>query len=135
MWGKNWKGCAVVGNKFIVAGREDTNRNYLKSAGDYSTHTTHNYLKSTEIIDLHTRSIIAGGGMKKPRGFFHLLSIRGTLYALGGEYYDYDYDIYHPLADVEEFVEETGTWKPATSLSGARSDYGGVAVNLDLICG
>ena len=39
------------------------------------------------------------------------------------------------FADVEEFVEETGTWKPATSLSGGRSKYGGVAVNLDLICG
>ena len=41
----------------------------------------------------------------------------------------------HYLANVEEFVEETGTWKPATSLSGKRFDYGGVAVNSDLICG
>ena len=113
----SWPGCAVVGNKFIVAGGVD----------DY-----YNDLKSTEIIDLHTRSIIAGGGMEKPRSYFHLLSIRGTLYALGGQNYD---EIYSNLADVEEFVEETGTWKPATSLSGARSDYGGVAVNLDLICG
>ena len=112
-----WPGCAVVGNKFIVAGGEDKNGNSLKS---------------TEIIDLHTRSIIARAGMEKPRGWFHLLLIRGTLYALGGSYYD---EGDHYLADVEEFVEETGTWKPATSLSGARSDYGGVAVNLDLICG
>ena len=89
-------------------------------------------MKSTEIIDLRTRNITAGGGMEKPRGMFNLLSISGTLYALGGEYYDEDD---HYLADVEEFVEETGTWKPATSLSGARSKYGGVAVNLDLICG
>ena len=114
----SWPGCAVVGNKFIVAGGEDKNGNSLKS---------------TEIIDLLTRSIIAGAGMEKPRGWFHLLSISGTLHALGGlSYYDGNENY---LAGVEEFVEETGTWKPATSLSGARSKYGGVAVNLDLICG
>ena len=117
---KSWPGCAVVGNKFIVAGGVD----------DY-----YNDLKSTEIIDLHTRSIIAGGGMEKPRSYFHLLSIRGTLYALGGSYYD-DYDEGdHYLADVEEFVEETGTWKPATSLFGERSHYGCLSVNIDLVCG
>ena len=81
------------------------------------------YLKSTEIIDMEKRTITAGGEMEKPRAFFHLLSISGTLYAVAGG-----------PADVEEFVEETGTWKPATSLSGKRSGYGGVAVNLDLIC-
>ena len=71
--------------------------------------------------------------MEKPRTGFHLLSISGTLYALGGNRYYYAGG-YHYLADVEEFVEETGTWKPATSLSGWRAGYGGVAVNLDLIC-
>jgi len=133
----NWPGCAVVGNKFIVAGGEDKNGNSLKS---------------TEIIDLRTRNITAGGGMEKPRGMFNLLSISGTLYALGGLHHDgkrnfsandggsdLEYDTEggdnHYLANVEEFVEETGTWKPATSLSGKRFDYGGVAVNLDLICG
>ena len=113
----NWPGCAVVGNKFIVAGGEDKNGKYLKS---------------TEIIDLRTRNITAGGGMEKPRGRFNLLSISGTLYALGGLYHNGRRNY---LADVEEFVEETGTWKPATSLSVGRSHYGGVAVNLDLICG
>ena len=117
---RDWPGCAVVGNKFIVAGGADDN---------------YNEVKSTEIIDLHSRSIIAGGGMVKPRSYFHLLSIRGTLYALGGQNYDDGEDGEDHLADVEEFVEETGTWKPATSLSGVRSRYGGVAVNLDLICG
>ena len=108
-------GCAVVGNRFIVAGGY--------SIGGNS--------KSTEIIDLEKREIVAGGEMEKPRGNFHLLSISGTLHALGGgENARENY-----LADVEEFVEETGTWKPATSLSGKRGFYGGVAVNLDLVCG
>ena len=68
----NWPGCAVVGNKFIVAGGEDKNGNYLKS---------------TEILDLRTRNITAAGVMEKPRGMFNLLSISGTLYALGGVYH------------------------------------------------
>ena len=70
--------------------------------------------------------------MEKPRAWFHLLSIRGTLYALGGDYHDGSWNY---LADVEEFVEETGTWKPAKSLDGTRSNYGGVAVTKDLVCG
>ena len=69
----SWPGCPVVGNKFIVAGGEDKNGNSLKS---------------TEIIDLRTRNITAGGGMEKPRGMFNLLSISGTLYALGGLHHD-----------------------------------------------
>ena len=73
VWRDAWPGCAVVGNKFIVAGGEDKNGNSLKS---------------TEIIDLRTRNITAGGGMEKPRGMFNLLSISGTLYALGGLHHD-----------------------------------------------
>ena len=69
--------------------------------------------------------------MEKNRWYFHLLSISGNLFAVGGEYYDGGYN----LADVEEFVEETGTWKPAKSLDGKRGWYGGVAVTRDLVCG
>ena len=91
-------------------------------------------LKSTEIIDLEQRTIHFGSGMQKPRRLFHLLLISGTLHALGGRYYDGSN--YHYLADVEEFVEESETWKPAKkSLPAGRSDYGGVAINRDLVCG
>ena len=67
--------------------------------------------------------------MEKKRSGFHFLSIDGNLFAVGG------YNYYKYLADVEEFVEETGTWKPAKSLDGKRSHYGGVAVTKDLVCG
>ena len=70
--------------------------------------------------------------MEKKRGHFHLLSISENLFALGGSYRDGGR---HYLADVEEFVEETGTWKPAKSLDGTRSQYGGVAITRDLVCG
>ena len=87
-------------------------------------------MKSTEIIDLATKTISFGGEMEKKRWHFHLLSIYGNLFALGGYNKDERY-----LADVEEFVEETGTWKPAKSLDGKRGGYGGVAVTKDLVCG
>ena len=70
--------------------------------------------------------------MEKKRGNFHLFSFDGIIFALGGYYYD---GSPHYLADVEEFVEETGTWKPAKSLDGKRASYGGVAVTRDLVCG
>ena len=66
--------------------------------------------------------------------------IRGTAHWISGS--DLEYDEYDTeggnstyLADVEEFVEETGTWKPAKSLDGERGSYGGVAVTKDLVCG
>ena len=71
--------------------------------------------------------------MEKKRAWFHLLSIDGNLFTLGGATNDFS------VADVEEFVEETGSWKPAKSLggwiSGKRGWYGGVAVTRDLVCG
>ena len=111
-------GCAVVGNKLIVAGGSNVD----------------DYLKSTEIIDIEMKTIVFGGDMEKTRGWFHLLSIQGTLHAVGGHYKEGSQEFF--LKDVEEFVEETGTWKPVMSLSGVRSSYGGVAVpvNFDLLC-
>ena len=110
---RHFPGCAVVNNKLIVAGGQQR-------------------LTSTEIIDLKKRTITKGGDMEKPRYFFHLLSIRKVIFAVGGEYYDGS-DNY--LADVEEFVEETGSWRPAESLPGERTQFGAVAVNKDLVCG
>ena len=67
--------------------------------------------------------------MEKKRAWFHLLSIDGNLFAVGGR------DGGNYLADVEEFVEETGTWKPAKSLDSKRAYHGGVVVTKDLVCG
>ena len=72
--------------------------------------------------------------MEKKRSYFHLLSIGTTLFAVGRIYRN-GVGNYQYLADVEEFVEETGTWKPAKSLDGKRAWYGGVAVTKDLVCG
>ena len=114
---KTQPGCGVLKNMFVVAGGGDSG----------------NYLKSTEIIDMVTKTISFGGEMEKKIIGFHLLSISENLFALGGFYSDGGGR--HYLADVEEFVEETGTWKPTKSLDGRRAYYGGVAVTKDLVCG
>ena len=103
-------GCGLLKKMLVVAGGRDSGGNYLKS---------------TEIINMETKKISFGGEMEKKRAYFHLLSIGETLFALGGSYYDGGH---HYLADVEEFVEETGTWKPTKSLDGERRAYGGVVV-------
>ena len=114
--------CGVLKKMFVVA-------------GGYSGS---NYLKSTEIINMETKKISFGGEMEKKRAYFHLLSIGETLFALGGAYFDYEtmrLGERYSIADVEEFVEETGNWKPAKSLNGERRAYGGVAVTKDFVCG
>ena len=132
----NWPGCGVVGNLFVVAGGRNGGH-----YGDLFNLGYGNYLRSTEIINLDKKTIEYGGEMEKPRGFYHLLSIGGVLHALGGYYYverrtnPFVELNGVPLADVEEFDEETGTWKTATSLSDKKQKYGGVAVNFDLLCG
>ena len=68
--------------------------------------------------------------MANRRDEFHLISIKGTLHAVGGSRRPGV-----PTADVEEFVEETGTWKLSESLPGKRWACGGVAVTMDLVCG
>ena len=87
-------------------------------------------LISSQLRSLIWNKIHFASEMQKPRTKFHLLVISGTLHALGG-YYNDDY-----LADVEEFVEDSETWKPANkSLPAGRGRYGGVAINRDLVCG
>ena len=51
--------------------------------------------------------------------------------AYWGEYHEGSW-IYSET--VEEFVEETGTWKPTKSLPEGRSRYGGVAITKDIVC-
>ena len=110
-------GCGVVNGKFIVAGGYSPGK----------------YWKSTEIVDLKSRTVAFGEDMAKRRGWFQILSIKGSLFAIGGHFVSQNKEYY--LAEVEEFDDETGAWKLAKSLPGKRFDYGGVAVNRALVCG
>ena len=119
---KNWPGCTVVNGKFIVVSGLGDDNNFKA-------------LKTTEIIDLEQRTLSVAGEMAKTRMDFKLLSINGILFALAGNGYVPENNAHTYIAEVEEFVEETGTWKAAKSLPGGRNNHGGVSVTKELVCG
>ena len=105
-----YPGCAKVGNKVIIAGGEGNGRK----------------LQSTEVLDITTRTLLAGGDMASPRNHFCLATIRSggqdKSFALAG------HDGSSKLNTVEEWVEESSSWKEAEILSRARYYFGVVAL-------
>jgi hypothetical protein len=111
-----WPGCAKLGQKVIIAG------------GSYG-----GSLRSTEVLDLDSREITAGGDMATPRSYFHLATIRSggqeKVFAVAG------LDaLGNKLNSVEEWVEESSTWKAATSLTSTRAYHGVTLVPKHLVC-
>merc|ERR1712083_492371 len=115
--------CAKHGDKVIVAGG--------KGGG---------YLQSTEVLDITTRTISTGGDMASPRSYFNLATIsRGggdTTFALAGR--SVSYTLYtsssEQLNSVEEWEEESSTWKAASNLDTARYLFGVVTIPKKIIC-
>merc|ERR1712203_980918 len=109
----NTPGCAKLGNKVIVAG--GTN-----GWGG----------QSTLVLDITTRTISTGGDMATPRRFFNLATIsRGggeTTFAIAG-YTGYPSGSEY-LNSVEEWEEESSTWKAAGNLDTTRKDFGVVTI-------
>ena len=114
--GRDGHSCAKHGNKVILAGGYGGGR----------------ALQSTLVLDITTRTISTGGDMASPRMWFNLATIsRGggeTTFALAGESSE-EY-----LNSVEEWEEESSTWKAAGNLDTARSHFGVVTVPKDIIC-
>merc|ERR1712141_820193 len=98
-------GCAKIGDKVILAGGTGGGR----------------VLQSTEVLDITTRTISTGGDMATPRRSFNLATIsRGggdTTFALAGSLGP------ELLNSVEEWEEESSTWKAAGNLDTPRSDF------------
>ena len=114
-------GCAKLGQKVIIAGG-------YNHGGEV--------LSSTEVLNLNSREITAGGDMASPRSWFHLATIRRggeeKVFALGGWM-----DGSTVLNTVEELVEveESTTWEKADSfLTERRGYFGTVALPKELIC-
>ena len=78
------------------------------------------------------RTISTGGNMASPRAYFNLATIsRGggeTTFAIAG-YSGSEY-----LNSVEEWEEESSTWKAAGNLDTARSSFGVVTIPKNIIC-
>jgi hypothetical protein len=111
-------GCAKIGQKVIIA-------------GGYNR-VTHTALSSTEVLDLISRRITSGGKMATPRRNFHIATIisggEEKLFALAG------FDGSIRLNRVEEWVEESSTWKAADNLVEKRNGFGGVTASRHLVC-
>ena len=109
--------CAKHGDKVILAGGNGGR----------------GVLQSTLVLDITTRTISTGGDMATPRKWFNLATIsRGggeTTFALAGKSSWFDY-----LNSVEEWEEESSTWKAAGNLDTARSAFGVVTIPKNIIC-
>jgi uncharacterized coiled-coil protein SlyX len=108
-------GCAKIGQKVIIAGGYNGRE-----------------LSSTEVLDLVNRRITSGGEMAKPRKYFHIATIisggEEKMFALAG------YDSSNRVNRVEEWVEESSTWKAVENLVVKRSSFGIVTAPRHLVC-
>ena len=116
-------GCAKLGRKVIIAG------------GQYNIGLNRGVDRSTEVLDLDSREITAGGPMATPRFNFHLATIRRggeeKMFAVAG------WGDLTSLSTVEELVEveESTTWREADSfLAEERGFFGVVAVPEEFLC-
>ena len=96
---------------------------------------TGTYLKSTEILDLVTRTISYAGDMNSPRRMFHLatttLGGSTTLLAIGGD----SRNPHPPQASVEQFHPNNNSWTlvPNTLRKG-RTHFAAVVVLQEMVC-
>ena len=128
--GRRGHGCAGYGRVYNT----DYDFQWVIVAGGWSNG---DYLASTVVIDVASRTMRAGPEMAAARGYFHVLRVEGAggerVMALGGSR---NYSSY--LDTMEEFLVEeggNGTWVAREGLGEARSRYGGTAVAASLVCG
>ena len=114
----NSPGCGKIGDQVVIAGGSDGSRD----------------LRSTEVLNLSTKTIGYAGFMNSRRRYFHMGTItmngQQTLFAFGG----YSGSLY--LNSIEQFDPISNTWILAlTSMEEARSVYAATVVPEELICG
>ena len=118
-------GCAKIGQKVIIAG--GYNRAGLGSR-----------LGSTEVLDLVNRQITSGGEMATPRYNFYIDTIisggEEKMFALAGEGGGSNRQPSQRINSVEEWVEESSTWKAADNLVEKRYNFGSVTAPRHLVC-
>ena len=109
-------GCSKIGDQVVIAGGFDN-------------------VRSTEALDLSTRSIVYAGDLISQRQQFHMATItmngQQTLFALGG----WSDSQGVTLNSVEQFNTNNNTWTlAATSMAEARYFFGAVVVAEEIVC-
>ena len=112
------RGCSKIGDQVVIGGGFNFQSEWLRS---------------TEVLNLSTRTITYAGDLNSARAYFHMatLTINGqqTLLAFGGQPEPSN------LNSVEQFHTHNNTWTLApTSMEEARSEYGAVVVPRELVC-
>merc|ERR1719222_209347 len=112
-------GCSKIGDQVVIAGGFD-------SLGIH---------RSTEVLNLSTRTIAYAGDMNSPRIYFHMATItmngQQTLLALGGWLGGSN----SGLISVEHFNTTTNTWTFAsTGMVEARWQFEAVALPREILC-
>ena len=123
--------CEKVGNKIIVAG------------GSYGTSTygqLGTYFKSTEVIDIGSRSISFGGDLAEARRGGQIVTSNGHVFFIGGLYRTINEEEegkfnYVVLNSVEEWDPSTETWQQvSTPIHAKRSKFSAIAAPMNLVC-
>ena len=119
--------CSKVGQKVIIAGGQNT-RNYKS-------------IRSTEVLDLFTKQITSGENLRTAKKSLGAVTIinggKERMFSFGGFvqfafFFFRWYDAYYK--EVDEWVEETSSWRPVTSLLQKRTFFGAVSVPKQLVC-
>ena len=140
-WQESWKwphlqtkrssmaGCAKISGMVVIAGGISP----PASNSDFPH-------KSTEVLDLETKTIKYGQDLNTGRRGFHLLTITvegmDRVWALGGTGGTDEEPAYPPLFDsIEEFDPTTSTWRVLEAkLAEGRAYFGAVLLPQNMIC-
>ena len=92
------------------------------------------YLRSTEVLDLSTKSLVYAGDLNSGRFHFHMATItrdgQQLLLAFGGYTGPSSY-----LTSVEQFNPNNNTWTLApTTMVEARWEYGATVIPARMVC-
>ena len=122
-------GCAKISGKVVIAGGITP----PASNSDFPH-------KSTEVLDLETKTIKYGQDLNTGRRGFHLLTITvegmDRVWALGGTGGTDEEPAYPPLFDsIEEFDPTYSTWRVLEAkLAEGRAYFGAVLLPQNMIC-
>ena len=125
--GRLYASCSKVGRKVIIAGGQNT-RNYKS-------------IRSTEVLDLLTKQITSGENLRTAKKSLGAVTIidggKERTFSFGGFaqfafFFFRWYDAYYK--EVDEWVEETSSWRPVTRLLQKRTFFGAVSVPMQLVC-
>jgi len=117
---RTWSGCAKIGQKVIITGGEGKigeQHSVAPKCWTWSTGRSHRGEMATPRMIFHIATIVVGGEEK--------------LFALGGKSSKYDST---RLNSVEEWVEESSTWKAVDNLVEKRYHFAAVTAPRHLVC-